>query len=56
MAGVVLNRVFERLDAELTGLYLEPDGTFPNHPADPLQEENLADLVAEVTRMPRRNA
>ncbi|MEX0795511.1 MAG: phosphomannomutase/phosphoglucomutase, partial [Acidimicrobiia bacterium] len=49
MAGVVLERVFERLDAELTGLYLEPDGTFPNHPADPLQEENLADLVAEVT-------
>jgi phosphomannomutase len=49
MAGVVLKRVFERLDAELTGLYLEPDGTFPNHPADPLQEENLADLVAEVT-------
>lgn len=49
MAGVVLEQVFERLDAELTGLYLEPDGTFPNHPADPLQEENLADLVAEVT-------
>ncbi|MEX1037227.1 MAG: phosphomannomutase/phosphoglucomutase [Acidimicrobiia bacterium] len=48
MAGVVLERVFERIDAELTGLYLEPDGTFPNHPADPLQEENLADLVAEV--------
>ncbi len=46
MAGVVLEQVFERLDAQLTGLYLDPDGTFPNHPADPLQPENLADLVS----------
>lgn len=45
MAGAVLGDVFDRIDASLTGLYLEPDGTFPNHPADPLQEENLADLV-----------
>ncbi|HEY5891106.1 MAG TPA: phosphomannomutase/phosphoglucomutase [Acidimicrobiia bacterium] len=45
MAGIVIERVFERIDAQLTGLYLEPDGTFPNHPADPLQEENLADLL-----------
>ncbi|HUF96317.1 MAG TPA: phosphomannomutase/phosphoglucomutase [Acidimicrobiia bacterium] len=48
MAGVVLDQVFDRLAANLTGLYLEPDGTFPNHPADPLQEENLADLIAEI--------
>src|SRR5690606_21543202 len=48
MAGVVLERVFERLPAELVGLYLEPDGTFPNHPADPLQSENLQDLLALV--------
>jgi phosphomannomutase len=48
MAGVVLHQVFARLDAELIGLYLEPDGAFPNHPADPLQPENLEDLVALV--------
>jgi phosphomannomutase len=48
MAGVVLEQVFARLAADLTGLYLEPDGTFPNHPADPLQEENLADLISEI--------
>ncbi len=48
MAGVVLERVFERLQAELVGLYLEPDGTFPNHPADPIQPENLRDLIALV--------
>lgn len=46
MAGVALPSVFDRTPLELIGLYLEPDGTFPNHPADPLQPENLADLIA----------
>ena len=45
MAGIVIEQVFERIEAHLTGLYLEPDGTFPNHPADPLQAENLVDLL-----------
>ena len=48
MAGVALARVFDRIDAELLGLYLDPDGTFPNHPADPLRPENLVDLTALV--------
>lgn len=48
MAGVVLPRVFDRIGADLIGLYLEPDGTFPNHPADPLRPENLVDLIALV--------
>jgi len=50
MAGVTLEEVFSRLDAELDGLYLEPDGTFPNHPADPIQPENLKDLIRMVKR------
>ncbi|MEZ5176542.1 MAG: phosphomannomutase/phosphoglucomutase [Acidimicrobiia bacterium] len=45
MAGAVLPQVFARINAEMIPLYLEPDGTFPNHPADPLRPENLADLV-----------
>jgi len=45
MVGTVLPQVFERINADLLGLYLEPDGTFPNHPADPLRPENLVDLV-----------
>ncbi len=49
MAGVAINQVFEKIPATLQGLYLEPDGTFPNHPADPLVPENLADLE-ELTR------
>lgn len=44
MAGVAIHQVFDRLEATLDGLYLEPDGTFPNHPADPLVPENLRDL------------
>lgn len=48
MAGVVIEDVFARIPPELLGLYLEPDGTFPNHPADPLQPENLVDLIALV--------
>lgn len=49
MAGVAIHQVFARLEANLTGLYLELDGTFPNHPPDPLVAENLADLVAVMS-------
>ena len=45
MAGVAIDEVFSRIPCELDGLYLEPDGTFPNHPADPIQPETLLDLV-----------
>ena len=48
MAGIALEKVFDRLPARLEGLYLEPDGTFPNHPANPLEPENLVDLIATV--------
>jgi phosphomannomutase len=50
MAGITVTRVFDRLAADLDGLYLDPDGTFPNHPADPIQLENLSDLIDKVTR------
>jgi phosphomannomutase len=38
----------EPLDLDLIGLYLEPDGTFPNHEANPLDPVNLEDLRAAV--------
>jgi phosphomannomutase len=50
MAGVVIETVFERIAPSLVGLYLEPDGTFPNHPADPIDPANLVDLVDLVKR------
>ncbi len=44
MAGKYLPAIFERLPCRLVPLYLDPDGRFPHHEADPLKEENLADL------------
>ncbi len=44
MGGLVAPAVFETLPFEVDYLYPELDGTFPNHPADPLKPENLADL------------
>jgi phosphomannomutase len=48
MGGLVLPRVFETLPFDLEVMYGELDGTFPNHPADPIQPENLRDLRARV--------
>ncbi|PIE31352.1 MAG: phosphomannomutase/phosphoglucomutase [Ilumatobacter coccineus] len=49
MGGLVVPAVFERLpQIELEVMYGELDGTFPNHPADPLQLANQADLRARV--------
>ncbi len=48
MVGAVLPDLFDRLPVTTLGLYLEPDGTFPNHPADPLDPANLVELQALV--------
>ncbi len=48
MGGLVAPAVFEGLPFEVDYLYPELDGTFPNHPADPIQRENLRDLQAAV--------
>ena len=48
MGGLVLPAAFNELPFELEILYEELDGTFPNHPADPLQPENLVDLQNRV--------
>jgi phosphomannomutase len=48
MGGYVVPKVFAQLPFELTILYPELDGTFPNHPADPIQVENLRDLQAAL--------
>lgn len=50
MGGLVVPAVFERLPAvELEVMFGELDGTFPNHPADPLQPANQRDLRSRVT-------
>jgi len=48
MAGLVAPRLFDRLPCKTTRLCFEIDGRFPNHEANPLIEENRADIVARV--------
>jgi phosphomannomutase len=48
IGGLVVPAVFADLPFELTMLFEELDGTFPNHPADPIQPENLQDLQRAV--------
>lgn len=48
MGGLVAPLVFEGLPFKVDYLFQELDGTFPNHPADPIQPENLVDLQAAV--------
>ena len=39
-----------RLPCEVVPLYFELDGSFPNHPASPIEPENMVDLQAEVRK------
>lgn len=48
MGGFIAPKIFDGLPFELEIMYQELDGTFPNHPADPLNPENLRDLQARV--------
>jgi phosphomannomutase len=50
MAGLVAPKLFERLPCQVTSLCMDIDGTFPNHEANPLLEENRADITAAVLR------
>jgi phosphomannomutase len=48
MGGLVVPAVMQRLPVTLVHLFPELDGTFPNHPADPIDPENQRDLKAAV--------
>jgi phosphomannomutase len=48
MAGMMMPRVFEFLPCELIPLYFELDGNFPNHPASPIEPENMEALQKKV--------
>ena len=48
MGGLIVPEVFDGLPFELEILYPELDGSFPNHPANPIQVENLADLRSRI--------
>jgi phosphomannomutase len=48
MGGLALPSVMKELPVQLEILYEELDGTFPNHPADPINPANQVDLIARV--------
>ena len=42
--------IFKELGMEVTELFCDVDGTFPNHHPDPTEDHNLIDLIAEVQK------
>ncbi|MBA1437546.1 MAG: phosphomannomutase/phosphoglucomutase [Epsilonproteobacteria bacterium] len=50
VAGVVLPEIFDKLSLNTKGLYIEPDGTFPNHHPDPSVAKNLEDVKALLAK------
>ncbi|HET8575636.1 MAG TPA: phosphomannomutase/phosphoglucomutase [Methylomirabilota bacterium] len=48
VAGLFAPELLRRIGCEVTELYCESDGTFPNHLPDPEMEENVRDLIAKV--------
>jgi len=48
MGGFVVPKVFKGLPFSVDILFEELDGTFPNHPADPLNPANLVDLQRQI--------
>ncbi|TML64540.1 MAG: phosphomannomutase/phosphoglucomutase [Actinobacteria bacterium] len=48
MGGLVAPKVFEGLPFTLDVMYGELDGSFPHHPPDPIQVDNLKDLQGRV--------
>jgi phosphomannomutase/phosphoglucomutase len=45
VAGMLAPRLYRALGCEVTELYCEVDGRFPNHHPDPAQPKNLVDLI-----------
>jgi phosphomannomutase len=48
MGGPIMEKLFAGSPVQVVPLFFEPDGTFPNHEANPLLEENRVDMIAKV--------
>lgn len=48
MAGAILPELLPKLPLKVHEMYFEPDGTFPNHEANPQKHENLQDLIKVI--------
>ena len=52
VGGPVFQRLIDKLNVEAEELFMDMDGSFPNHHPDPTQPENLRQLVAAVQKSP----
>jgi len=50
VVDTVITDIFDALGFKYKGIYMEPDGTFPNHHPDPSVEENLVDIKALLAK------
>src|SRR5918997_950879 len=48
MAGKMLPPIFEKLPFEYVPMYFDLDGSFPNHPPNPIEPQNMEDLQKRV--------
>lgn len=50
MSGKIFPEIEPYIPLEVTEMYFELDGTFPNHVANPLEPKNLVDIIARVKK------
>jgi phosphomannomutase/phosphoglucomutase len=50
VAGELAPQLLNRLGCQITELFCQIDGSFPNHHPDPSKPENLADLITEINK------
>lgn len=48
MGGKLFDYVFDKLDINIERMYFEPDGTYPNHEPNPMEEENVEEIKRKV--------
>ncbi len=48
--GPTAMKIYQELGCDVSGIYIEPDGNFPHHLPNPLKEEFVQDLIAEVKK------
>jgi len=48
MGGILVNKTFGGSALEIVPMYFEPDGSFPNHEANPIKDENTKELRKRV--------
>jgi phosphomannomutase len=50
ISGILIPEIFKKTSFKIFHIFSKLDGSFPNHPADPLKKENLTDLQEEIKK------